>query len=98
VLGFWGNHRAGVSKPATLETGAVISVSVNTPDDIYPPSFDTEIRGANKAVGLMGRIDKGTRVFLRNTNGKSQVPGFISVGDMLDVDTRSNEYLKRNSD
>ena len=78
--GFKGDTATGATKPATVETGAVVNVPlfVEIGDKIQ---IDTRT-GATKPA-------------IVETGAKIMVPLFVNQGDKIKIDTRTGEYTSR---
>ena len=83
--GFKGDTATGASKPATVETGATVSV----------PLF-VELEITNTEPGFKGDTAQGaTKPATVETGATVYVPLFVDNGDKIKIDTRTGEYLSR---
>ncbi|MFO7899678.1 MAG: elongation factor P, partial [Planctomycetota bacterium] len=63
--------------------------------DISLPNF-VELKVAKTDPGVKGDTAAGgSKPATLETGGVIQVPLFVEVGDVLQIDTRTGEYLKR---
>lgn len=66
-----------------------------TPLDIDLPTF-VELEVADTPPGVKGdTVSGGTKTATMETGLKVKVPLFINEGDIIKIDTRSNEYIER---
>lgn len=80
--------KEGVDVQAAFYGDAVFAVEL--PQFLELMVAKTEDTGSGKSSGA-----NGTRIAVLETGAKIEVPPFIEVGDIIKVDTKTNEYIQR---
>lgn len=80
-----------------LVEGTIVEIDFynDSPIFVHPPIF-VELEVVETDPGLRGdTVSGGSKPAILSTGLKISVPLFISVGDVIKIDTRTNEYVER---
>ena len=91
-----GKEIVGDSMKFVIENDMVKVSSYNgSPFSIEPPMF-VELEITETEPGFKGNTSTGaTKPCIVETGAQVMVPLFVEIGDVLQIDTRTGEYLKR---
>ncbi len=81
-----------------LKEGTVVKASFfgEAPFAIELPQFLEIMVSRDESDGKdSGIMTNGTKTIVLETGAKVEVPPFIEVGDIIKIDTKSNEYIQR---